>query len=102
MVLRSWLCLISWESSFLCDSVHFRAPLILGKLVHLGVRLPLFVLVLGAEPVPKVCSGHWLRPEGTCASSWVGVPWFLDPGDPFTLGIGADVLASPVILGGSL
>jgi hypothetical protein len=42
------------ELSFLCD------PVILGVLEHLGVDLPLGVVGLGTEPVPKVCSGHRL------------------------------------------
>jgi hypothetical protein len=36
----------------------------LGVLEHLGFEIPLGVVGLGAEPEPKVCSGHWLRPEG--------------------------------------
>lgn len=40
------------------------SPLILGVLEHLGVGLPLGVVGVGAEPVPKVCSGHWFRLEG--------------------------------------
>lgn len=37
---------------------------ILGVLEHLGVGLPPGVVGLGAEPVLKVCSGHWFRLEG--------------------------------------
>jgi hypothetical protein len=36
-------------------------PLILGMLELLGVELPLGVVWLAAEFVPKVCSGHWPR-----------------------------------------
>jgi hypothetical protein len=38
-----------------CDPGYVKAP---------GVKLPLGVVGLGVEPVPKVCSGHWFRPEG--------------------------------------
>ena len=41
------------------------SPVILGMLEHLGVDLPLGIMGPGAEPVPKVCSGHMLRPEGS-------------------------------------
>ena len=33
------------------------SPVILGVLEHLGVKLPLVVVGLGAEPSPKVYSG---------------------------------------------
>jgi hypothetical protein len=33
-------------------------------LEHLGVELPLGVVELGVEPVPKFWSGHRLRAEG--------------------------------------
>jgi hypothetical protein len=32
-------------------------------LEHLGVDLPLGVVGLAVEFVPKVCSGHWHKPE---------------------------------------
>ena len=38
------------------DVVAF-SPMILGMLEHLGVELPLGVVGLGVEQVPKVCSG---------------------------------------------
>ena len=38
--------------------------MILGLLEHLGVDLPLGVVGLAVEFVPKVCSGHWPRLEG--------------------------------------
>lgn len=60
------------------------------------------------ELVQKICSGHWLRPEGTHAISWLGVPVSLDWGwgrggcgrvFPVTPSVGADVVASsPMIL----
>ena len=37
-----------------------------GLLKCLGVELPLDVVELGAEFVPKVCLGHLLRLEGIC------------------------------------
>ena len=39
-------------------------PMIIRVLEHLGVELPLGVVGLDAEFEPKVCSGHWPRPEG--------------------------------------
>ena len=42
-------CLISWELRSLCD------PVILDMSEHLGVRLHLGVVGLGAEQVPQVC-----------------------------------------------
>ena len=42
---------------------------VLGMLECLGVELPLGVVGLAAEFGHKVCSGHWPRLEGTCASS---------------------------------
>jgi len=35
----------------------------LGLLEHLGVGLPLGVVGMGVEPVPKVFSGHWFRSD---------------------------------------
>ena len=57
-------------------------PVVLGMLEHLGVELPLGVVGLAVEFVPKVCSGHQLRPEGTCATGQEGVPVSLDPTCP--------------------
>ena len=42
--------------------------MILGVLECLGVQLLLGFVVLAAMLEPKVCSGYWLRPEGTCAT----------------------------------
>lgn len=36
----------------------------MGMLEQLGVKLPLGVVGLYAEPVPKVFSGHRFRPKG--------------------------------------
>ena len=93
-----WLCQNSSESSCLCDTVILESchPEILGVSELLGVKLPLGFwnpgvtkllrscdpgrvrapvmlsdVGLGAELLPKICSGHQLRPEGT---GWVGVP----------------------------
>lgn len=66
---------------------------------HLGVELPLGIMGLVAELAPKVCSGHRLRPERTCATGWVEFlgAWVLLV--PVTPGVGADVVApSPLIL----
>jgi hypothetical protein len=69
-------------------------------LEHLEVELPLGVLGLGAEPVPKVCSAHNLRPEGICATGWAGVLASLDTGGSSYSRFCADIVASsPVILG---
>jgi hypothetical protein len=38
--------------------------MILGVLECLGVDLPLDVVGLAMEFMPKVCSGHWPRLEG--------------------------------------
>ena len=84
----------SWDPGILgsCD------PLVLGVLEHLGVELPLGVVGLAAEFVPKVCSGHWLRPEGTCATGWVEFlgAWVLLV--PVTSGVGVDVVSSPPLI----
>jgi hypothetical protein len=45
--------------------------MILGMLEHLGVELPLGVVELAVEFIPKVCSGHWPRQEGPCATDRV-------------------------------
>jgi hypothetical protein len=42
--------------------------MILGVLEYLGVDISLGVVGLASEFVPKVCSGHWPRPEGYCAT----------------------------------
>jgi hypothetical protein len=63
------------------------------------MELLLGVVGLTAEFAPKVCSGHWLRLEGTCATgpveflrAWVSLV-------PVTFGVGADVVSSsPLIL----
>lgn len=56
--------------------------MILGVLEHLGNRLPLVVVGIGAGPVTKVCSEHKFRPEGTPAAGWAGFPVSLDPKGP--------------------
>ena len=38
--------------------------MILGMLELLGVELPLGVVGLAVEFVPKICSGYWPRLEG--------------------------------------
>ena len=73
--------------------------MVLGVLEHLGVELPLSVVRLTVDFVPKVCSGHWPRQEGTSVTGWAE---FLDgqvPLVPVTPGVGADVVpSSPLIL----
>ena len=53
--------------------------MIQGALEHLGVEFPLGIVGLTAEFVPKVCSGHQLRLEGTCST---GQARFLSPWSP--------------------
>ena len=65
-----------------------------GLLKCLGVELPLGVVGLGAEFVPKVCLGHLLRLEGICE---IGPVEFLGawvPLDPVTTDLGAVILSS--------
>ena len=59
------------------SSLGISDPMILGVLECLGVELPLGVVGLVAEFGPKVCSGHWLRLEGTHATGWARFlgPW---------------------------
>jgi hypothetical protein len=73
--------------------------MILGVLECLGVDVPLGVMGLAAEFEPKVCSGHCLRLEGTCATGWVEFlgAWVLLV--PVTSSFMADVVfSSPLIL----
>lgn len=65
--------------------------MILGVTQHLGVRLPLGAVRVDAEPVPQVCSRCRFRSEGTHVTGWAGVPMYLDPRDPVTLGAGEAV-----------
>jgi len=51
-------------------------------LEHLGDGIPLSVVGLSVGLVPKVCSGHKFRLEGTTVAGWVGVLTSLDPGRP--------------------
>ena len=53
-------------------------PMILGMLEHLGVKLPLGVVGLGAELVTKLCSRYLLRQEGTLKLAEQWVPASLD------------------------
>ena len=73
--------------------------MILGVLEHLGVELPLGVVGLAAEFEHKVCSGHWPRLEGTCATGWAEFLGAWVPLVPVTSGVGKDVVSSsPLIL----
>jgi hypothetical protein len=72
---------------------------VLGELEILGVELLLDVVGLAAEFEPKVCSGHRLRLEGSCATGRVELPSAPVPLVPVTSGVGADVMFfSPLIL----
>lgn len=75
------------------------SPVILGIPKYLGVGLPLPVVGLDKELVPKVYSGHCFRPEGTNATGRVGVPASLYPGYQVTPVVQADIVISSVILG---
>lgn len=57
-----WTLGISATPNVVADIV-VPSPVILGILEHLGVKLPLVVMGLGAEPAPKVCSEHRFIPE---------------------------------------
>lgn len=72
--------------------------MVLGVLQHLGVEFLLGVVGLATENMPKVCSGHWFRPEGphaTGQAEFLGAQVLLVP---VTSGVGADVSSSPLIL----
>ena len=61
-------------------------------LEHLGVKLPLGVVGLTMKFVPKVCSEHLLRLEGTQVTGQAGFlcPWILlVPVTPGGVGTGA-------------
>jgi hypothetical protein len=63
------------------------------------VELPLGVVGLVAEFESKVCSEHWPRPEGTCATGRAEFLGAWVPLVPLTSGVGADVVSSsPLIL----
>jgi hypothetical protein len=71
---------------------------VLSVLEHLTVELLLGVVGLAAEFKPKVCSGHYLSPKGTCATGQVE---FLDAWVlliSVNSSVGADVYSSPLIL----
>ena len=74
-------------------------PVVLDVLELLEMELPLGVMGLTAEFMPKVCSGHQPRPEGIHATGqeeFLG-PWVLL--FPVTSSLGADVVpSSPQIL----
>lgn len=67
------------------------SPVFPGVLEQLAVGFPLGVMGMGAEPVPKVCTRHRFRLEGTSTTSCTGVSASysctgvsasLDPGGP--------------------
>jgi hypothetical protein len=66
----------------------------LGVLECLGMELYLGFVRLGMEFEPLVCSGHWLRPKGTCATGGVEFlgAWVLLV--PVTSSVGAGVVSS--------
>jgi hypothetical protein len=53
-----------------CCVLFTSDPMILGVLEHLGVELPLGVVGLAVEFVPKVCSGYQPRLGGTIENSY--------------------------------
>ena len=67
-------------------------------LEHLGVELPLGVVGLAAESVPKVCSGQWPRLEGTRVTGWVEFRGAWVPLIPVTSSVGADVVSSSSLI----
>jgi hypothetical protein len=77
-----------WPSS--CDPEHVRAP---GS----GVELPLVIVELASEFVPKVCSGHLSRPEVTCATGQAGFLHLWIPLVPVTPCVRTDVVSSSLL-----
>ena len=59
------------------------------------MELPLGVVGLAVEFVPKVCSGRRYRPEGTCATGWAEFRRAWVPLVPGTPTVGTDVVSSP-------
>jgi len=74
---------------------------ILGISEYLGVGFSVGVGGVDAEPASQICSGHRFKLEETCAVDQAGFSASLEPGVPVTLGVGADVMASPLILDSS-
>lgn len=72
--------------------------MILGVIEHQGVELPLGFVGLGTESKNNVYLGHCFCPEGTSAPGWARIlrPYIL--GYLVTPTVGADAMASPVIL----
>lgn len=67
---------------------------------RLRVKSSLSVAGVHGETEPWVSSEDRHKQEGMCASGWVRLPASLVlMGVPVILGVGADVVASPVILG---
>ena len=73
--------------------------MILGVAEHQGVGLPLGDVQVGAKPAPQVCFRYSLKLKEPLLLSGQGFlsPWILKVS--VTSGVGADVVASPVILG---
>jgi hypothetical protein len=74
-----------------CDSV------ILGMLEYLGVKLPLGVVGLAAEFVPRFCAGCWPRERERRKNPchWSGrVLVCLGPAGPSYSGVGTDIVSS--------
>ena len=57
------------------------------------MELPLGVVGLAAEFVPKVCSGHWPSLEGTSATGQTEFLGAWVPLVPLTSGVGVDVVS---------
>lgn len=86
-----WLCRISCfpgarETQLLQVLDQMLLPPLLWcwawQMSHLGAELPLAVMGLSEEPLPKVYTGPWFRPEGTCTPDLARVPVSLKPGGP--------------------
>ena len=73
-------------------------PKILGMLQCLVLKLPLGCVGLAVDLAPKIGSWNLLRPEGTCATGWMGFLclWILLI--PVTPGVGMDVLSSSTLI----
>ena len=73
-------------------------PVDLGVLDFLEVELSLGVVGLATEFMPKVCSGHQLRAEGTCATGWVKFLCACFLLVPIISGVVADVVSSSSLI----
>ena len=72
--------------------------MILGVLELLGTEIPLGIVGLAVEFVPKVCSQHRTRHEGTHATGQAEFLGAYVPLVPVTSGVVADVVSSSPLI----